>query len=89
MPLAKAETPSTQLARMLEAFLAEHPGAAVLEDGRVIFEMQAAHYSISSEHGRCVMHIWSEDRNMVRTVTDVSARKNTSLGPRPWAAMPR
>ncbi|WP_158748653.1 hypothetical protein [Acidobacterium sp. S8] len=77
MPLAKIETPAIELACMLEAFLAEHPGAAVLEDGRVIFEMQAAHYSISSEHGRCVMHIWSEDRNMVRTVTDVSARKNT------------
>ena len=76
MPLIKAETPAAELARTLEAFLAEHPRAAVLEDGRVLFEMLTAHYSLSAEHGRCALHLWSEERNLVRTVTGIDARKN-------------
>src|ERR1700744_3850813 len=76
MPLVKAETSAAELARTLEAFLAEHPRAAVLEDGRVLFEMLTAHYSLSAEHGRCAPHLWSEERNLVRTVTGIDARKN-------------
>jgi hypothetical protein len=76
MPSVKTETCAADLACALEAFLAEHPRAAVLEDGRVLFEMQTARYALSAEHGRCVLHLWSEDRNLVRTVTDVAARKN-------------
>ena len=76
MPSVKTETPAAELACALEAFLAEHPRAAVLEDGRVLFEMQTARYALSAEHGRCVLHLWSEERNLVRTVTDLAARKN-------------
>ena len=39
--------------------------------------MTAAHYSISAEHGRCVLHLWSEERNMVRTVVGLEMRKET------------
>ena len=53
----------------------DHPRAAVLEDGRVLFEMQSARYSFSTEHGRCLLHLWSEDRNLVRTVVSLEARK--------------
>jgi hypothetical protein len=67
----------TELACLLEQFFADHPRAALLEDGRVLFEMAAAHYSISAEHGRCVLHLWSEERNMVRTVVGLEARKQT------------
>jgi hypothetical protein len=73
MPPAKPET--AQLAHALEHFLAEHPRAAVLEDGRVLFDMRSAHYAISTEHGRCVLHLWSDERNLVRTITGVDARK--------------
>lgn len=66
-----------ELARSLEQFFVDHPRAALLEDGRVLFEMTAAHYSISAEHGRCVLHLWSEERNMVRTVVGLEARKET------------
>jgi hypothetical protein len=76
MPVVKTETSATELARTLEAFLAEHPRAAVLEDGRVLFEMLTAHYALSAEHGRCALHLWSEERNLVRTVTGIDARKN-------------
>lgn len=76
MPIVKSETSAAALAAMLEAFLVEHPRAAVLEDGRVLFEMQTARYALSSEHGRCVLQLWSEERNLVRTVTGIEARRD-------------
>jgi hypothetical protein len=72
-----AESSPTDLARLLEQFFADHPRAALLEDGRLLFEMATAHYSISAEHGRCVLHLWSEERNMVRTVVGLEPRKET------------
>jgi len=63
-----------ELAQALELFLAEHPRAALLEDGRVLFDMQRAHYSLSAEHGRCVLHLWSDERNLVRTIVEISPR---------------
>ena len=68
---------AAELTRVLEAYLAEHPGAALVEEGRVAFEMSRASYALSSEHGRCVLQVWSDDRNLVRTVVGISARKET------------
>jgi hypothetical protein len=72
-----ADPSPTELARLLEQFFADHPSAAVLEDGRLLFEMAIARYSVSADHGRCVLHLWSEERNMVRTVVGLEARKET------------
>jgi hypothetical protein len=41
----------------LEMFLAEYPRAVVLEDGKVIFDMREAKYSLATEHGRCALHL--------------------------------
>jgi len=57
MPVAPAEIPAAELARELEEFFAEHPQAALLEDGRVLFDMQSARYSLSAEQGRCLLHL--------------------------------
>lgn len=76
MPSVKIETSAAELARVLEAFLAEHPRAALLEDGRVLFEMRTARYALSAEHGRCTLHLWSDERNLVRTITNIDARKD-------------
>jgi hypothetical protein len=67
------ETPpsAADLAKILEIFLADHPSAAVLEDGRVLFDMRAAHYALSADYGRCVLHLWSDERNLVRTIAAV------------------
>ena len=62
------------LAKDIEDYLAEHPAAAVLEDGRVVFDMRSARYSVSESHGRCVLQFWSEERNVIRTVVGVQAR---------------
>jgi hypothetical protein len=77
MPLAIPEVPAAELARELEDFFAEFPQAAVLEDGRVVFDMRSAHYSLSAEQGRCLLHLWSEERNIVRTVVGLRARKES------------
>lgn len=77
MPPAKTDASPAELARALELFLADHPRAALLEDGRVLFDMQAAHYSLSAEHGRCVLHLWSEERNLVRTIVGLEPRKDS------------
>jgi hypothetical protein len=77
MPLATTELPAAELARELEEFLAEHPKAAILEDGRVIFEMLSAQYSLSSEQDRCLLHLWSEERNVVRRITGLQRRKDS------------
>lgn len=65
------------LARTLEEFLADHPQAAVLEDGRVLFDLRLAQYSISADHGRCLLHLWSAERNLVRAISGVEPRRNT------------
>jgi hypothetical protein len=58
----------------LEAFLAEHPKAVVVEDGKVLFDMRAAKYSLSTEHGRCTLQLWGDEGNIVRRVTGAAPR---------------
>lgn len=65
---------AAQLAQTIEAYLADHPAAALLEDGRVIFDMRTARYAVSESHGRCLLQLWNEERNLTRTVIDVQER---------------
>ena len=58
----------------LETFLAESPRAVVLEDGKILFDMREAKYKLATEHGRCTLHLWSEDRNLVRRVSRTTIR---------------
>ena len=46
----------------------------MLEEGRVLFDMRSAKYSIANEHGRCTLQLWSEDANLVRRVIAVEER---------------
>ncbi|MGC9200089.1 MAG: hypothetical protein ACP5E5_14320 [Acidobacteriaceae bacterium] len=66
-----------QMALRIQEFLAAHPKATVLEDGKVIFDLHAAKATLSTEHGRCTLHLWSEERNLVRQVASVSERAGT------------
>ena len=65
---------ATQLAEILEEYLANHPAAALLEDGRILFDMRLAHYSVTQSHGRCLFQLWSEERNLMRTVVEIQHR---------------
>jgi len=39
----------------------------MLEDGHVLFDVRLSRYSITEAHGRCLLQLWSEERNVVRT----------------------
>ncbi len=58
------------LMRLLQGFLAEARDAVVLESGEQLFDLSTARFSLSDDHGRCVLHLWSEERNIVRRVLD-------------------
>ncbi|HEY1937678.1 MAG TPA: hypothetical protein VGJ33_07080 [Candidatus Angelobacter sp.] len=62
------------LARMLQEFLAASRSAVVIEDGEVLFDLASAQYSISSEKDRCLFHLWSQERNLVRHVIEAEEK---------------
>jgi hypothetical protein len=66
-------TPET-LARTVEDFLAGARDAIVLDDGAAVFDLAQAKYSISGERNKCLLHLWSAERNLVRRVLDVEVR---------------
>ncbi len=70
------QTPE-QIAVALEGYLADYPAAVVMEDGKVLFDLREAKYTLAVEHGRCTLHLWSEGRNLVRRVVAAEARQKT------------
>ena len=73
---APEEQTVEQIAAALEAYLAAYPAAIVLEDGKEVFAMREAKYSLTTEHGRCTVHLWSEGRNLVRRITATTLRNS-------------
>jgi hypothetical protein len=65
---APTEALPEQLARLIEQYLADSPQACVAEDGVMLFDLANDHYSLSTNHGKCVLHLWSRGRNAVRRV---------------------
>lgn len=64
------------LTRTVEDFLAGARDAVVLDDGAVLFDLAQAKYSISGEDDKCLLHLWSEERNLVRRVLDVEVKSD-------------
>jgi hypothetical protein len=62
------------LARSLEEFLSESRHGTVVEGGEIIFDLDSARFSISAERGRCLLHMWSVDRNIVREIVESECR---------------
>ena len=65
------------LTRTVEDFLNEASGAVVLENGAVMFDLAQSKYSISGEYNKCLLHLWSAERNSVRRVLDAEVRGAT------------
>jgi hypothetical protein len=63
------------LIRIVEDLLAEAGDAVVFDDGAVLFDLAQAKYSISGEPNQCLLHFWSEERNLVRRSGDVEVKK--------------
>lgn len=68
---------AVQLAQLIEEFFSAHPEAAVLEDGKVIFDLRSSKASLNTDHNRCTLHLWSEERNMVRQIVSLVLRSDT------------
>ena len=62
------------LTRTLQDFLSEASGAVVLEDGAVAFDLGQSKYSISGDYNKCLLHLWSAERNTVRRVLDAEVK---------------
>ena len=58
----------------LEEFLGGSRHAVVLEDGARIYDLADSKYSISGEFNKCLLHLWSAERNTVRRVLDAEVR---------------
>ena len=68
------------LVRTVEDFLAGAQEAMVLDDdGSVLFDLAQAKYSVSGERNKCLLHLWSAERNLVRRVLEVEI-KNCGAG---------
>jgi hypothetical protein len=74
MTAADAGPSAAILAKTIEEYLTCHPAAAVLEDGRVLFDMRTSRYAVTEQHGRCLLQLWSEERNLMRTVVVLEER---------------
>ena len=65
------------LTRTVQDFLSEAAGAVVLENGTVAFDLAQSKYSISGESNRCLLHLWSAERNSVRRVLEAEIKNGT------------
>lgn len=65
------------LGQMLRDFLDGSRAAVVIEDGAIAFDLAESKYSISGEHHKCLLHLWSSERNFVRRVLDAEVKATT------------
>src|SRR5262245_38524691 len=66
--------PSETLAREVGSFLADTRSGTILEDGVELFDLAETRFSITTEHDKCLLHLWSAERNIVRRVIDAEAK---------------
>ena len=70
-----------QLTSVLQEFLSRARCAAVLENDEELFVFaegeDSARYSISGDDTKCLLHLWSSERNLVRRVLACEAKKDS------------
>jgi hypothetical protein len=62
------------LIRTVEDFLVCARDAVIIEDGAVVFDLAQSKYSISGERNKCLLHLWSTERNFVRRVLEAEVK---------------
>ncbi len=65
------------LSQTIAEFLDGSRAAVVVEDGGVAFDLAEAKYSISGEYNKCLIHLWSNERNVVRRILDAEVKAST------------
>jgi hypothetical protein len=58
----------------VEDFLTSARDAVIIEDGAVVFDLAQSKYCISGEWNKCLLHLWSEERNFVRRVLEAEVK---------------
>ncbi|MDR3763370.1 MAG: hypothetical protein P4M01_04670 [Acidobacteriota bacterium] len=61
-----AVTGPEEIANLIAGYLSVNAESVVVEDSRTLFDFASAHYSVAPERERCLLQIWSEERNIVR-----------------------
>jgi hypothetical protein len=64
------------LSRTVEDFLTASRDAVVMESGTVLFDLATTKYSICAEYSKCLLHLWSAERNIVRRVLEVELKND-------------
>jgi hypothetical protein len=62
------------LRQTISNFLQGARAAVVVEDGSVAFDLAEARYAVSGEQHKCLLHLWSNDRNVVRRVLEAEVK---------------
>src|ERR1700690_2130555 len=65
------------LSKTVTDFLEGSRAAVVVEDGAIVFDLAEAKYSISGEYNKCLVHLWSSERNVVRRGLDAEVKGTT------------
>lgn len=65
------------LAKLIEDYLALEPSVTLFEESAPLFELSQSRYSVSENNGKCLLQVWSEERNIVRRVVD--AERNNGV----------
>jgi hypothetical protein len=68
---------SETLAAAFGDFLSGSSSAVVIEDGGITFDLAQAKYSVLGENNKCLLHLWSAERNVVRRVLDLETKGET------------
>ena len=62
---------------MLSDFLDGAHAVVVVEDGAIAFDLAESKYAVSGEYNKCLLHVWSSERNFVRRVPDAEVKGTT------------
>jgi hypothetical protein len=62
------------MVRTVEDFLLCARDAVIIEVGAVVFDLAQSRYSISGERNKCLLHLWSAERNFVRRVLEAEVK---------------
>ncbi|HWF93261.1 MAG TPA: hypothetical protein VN684_13315 [Terriglobales bacterium] len=64
------------MGRALEEFLQGSNRATVRENGNEVFDLSEAKYSVTGEYNRCLLHLWSAERSLVRRIVDMEVKSD-------------
>lgn len=65
---------AASLVQTVQDFLSASQDAVVIEDGAVAFDLMQSKYALSDDHDKCLLHMWSSERNVVRRVVEAEVQ---------------